>query len=61
MNYVKIYFKSEAMKIAKERQMRYAALWMDNFINKLFKENDLISIELIKNNIDSYYKGVLSK
>lgn len=41
-------FKSQAIKIAKELNLKYVELWVDGFIDNLIKDNDLISVELIR-------------
>lgn len=52
-------FKGETIKIAKEKKMKYAILWVDSFLNELSLENNYLSVELIKNSIDEYYKNII--
>lgn len=60
-NIIFAYWKNEALKIGKEKNYKYIILWVDNFIKYIFNNNDLISVELLKNEMPKYYNKMITK
>ena len=54
-DYVGKYWVSEIIKIAKSNNYKYAKIWAVNYYEWLDKDNDYISVELIKRNMSYYY------
>ena len=60
-NIIERYYVNEIIKIGEQNGYKYVVLWANNFFKKINKENDLISVELIKNEMPKYYQSLMSK
>ncbi len=57
-NIIFVYWKQEAIKIGEQNGYKYILLWVDSFIKDLFNNHDLISVDLIKNELPKYYNNL---
>lgn len=59
-DYVGKWFVNEIIKIGEQNGYKYVLLWAEKFYEKLYRTHDLISIELIKNELPKYYRAMVN-